>query len=152
MVRLEPRLSATVDRATLAADSVEAQTSLEAARVEQTRAERLLAERAVPARRVEDARRATVIAEARAKAKVADKTWVNAHAARTMNGTICVRVQRFMSPASAVTRAPIPIVEPSTAERTGTASSRRPAVNAIRIPVVAEMGSAAAARWPLLAR
>jgi len=68
LVRLEPRLSATVDRATLAAELAEAQTSLEAARVEQTRAERLLAERAVPARRVEDAKRATTIADARAKA------------------------------------------------------------------------------------
>ena len=37
-------------------------------------------------------------AETRAKAKVADKTWVNAHAAVTATGTICVRVQRFMSP------------------------------------------------------
>src|SRR5262249_46337214 len=56
---LEPRLSATVDRATLAAEVAEAQTALEAAQVEQMRAERLLAERAVPGRRVEDAKRAT---------------------------------------------------------------------------------------------
>jgi cobalt-zinc-cadmium efflux system membrane fusion protein len=64
---LEPRLTA-ADRATLVAEVAEAQTTLEGARVEQTRAERLLAERAVPARRVEDARRATTVAEARLKA------------------------------------------------------------------------------------
>ena len=39
-------------------------------------------------------------AETRAKAKVADGTWVTAHSARTQTGTICVRVQRKMSPAS----------------------------------------------------
>jgi len=66
--RLEPRLTATTDRATLAADVAEAQTTLEAARVEQTRAERLLADRAVPARRVEDAKRAATVAEARLRA------------------------------------------------------------------------------------
>jgi hypothetical protein len=36
-------------------------------------------------------------AEARAYAKVKDKTWVNAHAARRKDGTIVVRVQRFMN-------------------------------------------------------
>lgn len=36
-------------------------------------------------------------AEARAVAKVADKTWVNAHSQRGNTGTIGVRVQRFMS-------------------------------------------------------
>jgi RND family efflux transporter MFP subunit len=66
--RLEPRLGAGPDRATLDAEVAEARAALEGARLEQTRAERLLAERAVPARRVEDARRATVIAEARLKA------------------------------------------------------------------------------------
>ena len=66
--RLEPRLAASADRATLAADVAEAQASLEAARAEQTRAERLLADRAVPSRRVEDAKRATTVAEARLKA------------------------------------------------------------------------------------
>src|SRR5262245_60261931 len=66
--RLEPRLTATTDRATLAADVTEAETTLEAARVEQSRAERLLADRAVPARRVEDAKRAATVAEARLKA------------------------------------------------------------------------------------
>ncbi|MBI4484760.1 MAG: efflux RND transporter periplasmic adaptor subunit, partial [Acidobacteria bacterium] len=74
--RLEPRLSAGADRATLEADVAEARASLEGARVEQTRAERLLAARAVPARRVEDARRATVVAEARlhaAEARLAQR-------------------------------------------------------------------------------
>lgn len=37
-------------------------------------------------------------AEARAVAKVKDKTWVVAHSARDFNGTIIVRFQRFMSP------------------------------------------------------
>lgn len=37
-------------------------------------------------------------AEARAVAKVADGTWVNAHAMRQGDGTIAVRVQRYMSP------------------------------------------------------
>jgi len=37
-------------------------------------------------------------AETRAYAKRADGTWINAHAARKVNGTICVRVQRKMSP------------------------------------------------------
>jgi RND family efflux transporter MFP subunit len=65
---IEPRLAAGPDRATRSAEAAEAQTALEAARVEQTRAERLLADRAVPARRVEDARRATTIAEGRLRA------------------------------------------------------------------------------------
>jgi RND family efflux transporter MFP subunit len=66
--RLEPRLAAGPDRATLDAEVAEARAALEGARLEQARAERLLAERAVPARRTEDARRATVIAEARLRA------------------------------------------------------------------------------------
>ena len=65
---LEPRLGAGPDRATLDAEVAEARAALDGARLEQTRAERLLAERAVPARRAEDARRATVIAEARLRA------------------------------------------------------------------------------------
>jgi hypothetical protein len=65
---LEPRLAAGSDRATLEADAAETRVALEAARAEQARAERLLAERAVPARRVEDARRAAVVAEARLRA------------------------------------------------------------------------------------
>ncbi len=68
LARLEPRLAAGEDRATLVATVEEAKTVAEAARVEQARAERLLAERAVPARRLEDAKRATTVAEARLKA------------------------------------------------------------------------------------
>lgn len=67
--RLEPRLTVGGDdRATLSAAVSEAQSGLEAARVEQTRADRLLADRAVPARRVEEARRAVTVAEARLRA------------------------------------------------------------------------------------
>ena len=65
---LEPRLASADDRATLAADLAQAQAALDSARVEETRAERLLADRAVPARRVEDARRAVSTAEARLRA------------------------------------------------------------------------------------
>jgi RND family efflux transporter MFP subunit len=66
--RLEPRLSVGADRATLEADLAEARVAVDAAGADQARAERLLAERAVPARRVEEARRATLIAEARLRA------------------------------------------------------------------------------------
>jgi RND family efflux transporter MFP subunit len=66
--QIEPRLAAGPDRATLAAEVAEAQAAVEAARVEQGRAERLLADRAVPARRVEDASRALTVAEARLRA------------------------------------------------------------------------------------
>jgi membrane fusion protein, heavy metal efflux system len=72
--RLEPRLAAGSDRATLEAEAAEAHADVEGARVDQLRAERLLAERAVPARRVEDARRATVVAEARLRAAEARLT------------------------------------------------------------------------------
>ena len=66
--RLEPRLSGGDDRAMLSAELAQAQVALDGAHAEQTRAERLLADRAVPARRVEDARRAVAIAEARVRA------------------------------------------------------------------------------------
>jgi RND family efflux transporter MFP subunit len=66
--QLEPRLAAGPDRATLEADVSEARVAVDAARAEQARAERLLTERAVPARRVEDARRATTVAETRLQA------------------------------------------------------------------------------------
>jgi RND family efflux transporter MFP subunit len=66
--RLEPRLGSGDDRTTLASTVAEAQAGTDAARAEQVRAERLLADRAVPARRVEDARRAVVVAEARLQA------------------------------------------------------------------------------------
>jgi cobalt-zinc-cadmium efflux system membrane fusion protein len=66
--RVEPRLTAGNDRATLASEVAEARAASEAAHAEQTRAERLLAERAVPARRVEDAVRTVAVADARLQA------------------------------------------------------------------------------------
>ncbi len=64
--RIQPRLNeAGGDRATLVSGVAEAQASVEAARSDLARAERLLAERAVPARRVEEAQRAVKVAEAR---------------------------------------------------------------------------------------
>ena len=76
LARLEPRLSTGADRATLSAEVAEAQAELDAAQVEQARAERLLEERAVPARRVEDARRAMKVAAVRldaAEARLAQR-------------------------------------------------------------------------------
>ena len=74
---LEPRLAeGGNDRASLAATVTESQASLDAAKADQARAEHLLQERAVPARRVEEARRATAIAEARltaAQARLAQR-------------------------------------------------------------------------------
>ena len=67
--RIEPRLDENgADHATLEAGTAEAQSALEAARADLARAEGLLADRAVPARRVEDARRAVGVAEARLRA------------------------------------------------------------------------------------
>ena len=66
--RIEPRLTAGGDRATLAAEVAEAQAASESARAEQARAERLVGDRAVPARRLEDARRAVTVADARLRA------------------------------------------------------------------------------------
>jgi membrane fusion protein, heavy metal efflux system len=78
--RLDPRLSDQGDdRATLASVVAEAQADLDAANADLARAERLLAERAVPARRVEDAKRATTVAEARltaARARLAQRDQV----------------------------------------------------------------------------
>ena len=68
LARLEPRLSAGADRATLEAEAAEARAVVDGAQAELARAERLLAERAVPARRAEDARRAVAVAEARLRA------------------------------------------------------------------------------------
>ena len=74
---IQPRSSGEVaDRATLAAAVAEAEASAEAARADAARADRLLAERAVPARRVEEARRALAVAEARlgaAQARLAQR-------------------------------------------------------------------------------
>jgi RND family efflux transporter MFP subunit len=73
--RLEPRLSAGGDdHATLTAEVAEAQAGVDAAHAEESRAERLLAEQAVPARRVEEAKRALTIAEARLRAAQARLT------------------------------------------------------------------------------
>ena len=69
--RLEPRLAAGIDRATLDAEVAEARVAVEAARAELARAERLLSERAVPARRVEEAHRAATVADARLRASEA---------------------------------------------------------------------------------
>jgi len=75
--RLEPRLAnGGEDRASLAATVSEAQTSLDGARADLLRVERLLDERAVPARRVEEARRTVAVAEARltaAQARLAQR-------------------------------------------------------------------------------
>jgi len=75
--RLEPRLSGGgEDRASLESTVTETQTHLDAAKADLARAEMLLRERAVPARRVEDARRAAAVAEARvtaARARLAQR-------------------------------------------------------------------------------
>jgi membrane fusion protein, heavy metal efflux system len=64
--RLEPRLGGGADdRASLAATVAEAQVALDGARADLERAERLFEERAVPGRRVDEARRALAVAEAR---------------------------------------------------------------------------------------
>jgi RND family efflux transporter MFP subunit len=63
----------------LAAAVTESQASLDAARADLARAEQLLSERAVPARRVDDARRAAAVAEARltaAQARLAQRDQV----------------------------------------------------------------------------
>lgn len=74
---IQPRLSEGVaDRAALVASEAEAESSVDAAKAELARAERLLNERAVPARRVEDAQRALKVAEARlsaARARLAQR-------------------------------------------------------------------------------
>ena len=66
--QLQPRGIAGEDRAAIAAAVAEAQAATEAARVEATRAQRLVDERAVPARRAEDANRALAVAESRLRA------------------------------------------------------------------------------------
>lgn len=75
--RIQPRLAEDgADRSTLVSGVAEAEASLEAARSDLARAERLLAERAVPARRVEEAQRAVKIGEARltaAQARLAQR-------------------------------------------------------------------------------
>jgi RND family efflux transporter MFP subunit len=92
--RIEPRLAeGGEDRASLAAMVTEAQASLDSARADVARAERLLQERAVPARRVEDARRASAIAEARltaAQARLAQRDEVLRSGGGTASGNAFV--------------------------------------------------------------
>ncbi|NOT27438.1 MAG: efflux RND transporter periplasmic adaptor subunit [Acidobacteria bacterium] len=75
--RLQPRLGEDgANRTSLAAEVAEAQATLDAARLDLSRAERLLADRAVPARRVEEAQRQVRIAEPRlvaAQARLAQR-------------------------------------------------------------------------------
>jgi RND family efflux transporter MFP subunit len=74
---IQPRLGeGGADRTTLAAAVTEAEASLDAARLDLARAERLFAERAVPGRRVEEAQRLVRIAESRlvaAQARLAQR-------------------------------------------------------------------------------
>jgi RND family efflux transporter MFP subunit len=88
--RLEPRLSSGGDdRATLESTVAEAQAALEGAKADLARAERLLEERAVPGRRVEDARRAVAVADARvtaAKARLAQRDEVLRSGGGTASG------------------------------------------------------------------
>ncbi len=53
-------------------------------------------------------------AESRAVAKVADGTWVNAHAQHGVTGTPGVRVQRFMSPTNPAYGAWVEITDDAT--------------------------------------
>lgn len=66
--RLEPRLGAGDDRATLVAAKTEAEAGVATARAEQDRAARLVEEGAAPARRYDEAQRALIVAEARYRA------------------------------------------------------------------------------------
>ena len=54
-------------------------------------------------------------AETRAYAKVLDHTWISAHAARQVDGTICVRVQRPMSATNPAYGAWVEITDDATA-------------------------------------
>jgi len=88
--RLEPRLSSGgEDRASLESAVAEAQAVLDGAKADLARAERLLEERAVPGRRVEDARRALAVADARvtaAKARLAQRDEVLRSGGGTASG------------------------------------------------------------------
>jgi len=88
--RLEPRLSSGgEDRASLESAAAEAQAVLDGAKADLARAERLLEERAVPGRRVEDARRAVAVADARvtaAKARLAQRDEVLRSGGGTASG------------------------------------------------------------------
>lgn len=54
-------------------------------------------------------------AETRARTKVADGTWINAHSCRTVTGAIAVRVQRKMSPSAPDAGAWVEITDDATA-------------------------------------
>ena len=88
--RLEPRLaSGGEDRASLESTVAEAQAALDGAKADLARAERLLEERAVPGRRVEDARRAVAVADARvtaARARLAQRDEVLRSGGGTASG------------------------------------------------------------------
>ena len=88
--RLEPRLSTGGDdRASLESTVTEAQTALDGAKADLARAERLLEERAVPGRRVEEARRAVAVADARltaANARLAQRDEVLRSGGGTASG------------------------------------------------------------------
>jgi len=88
--RLEPRLSSGGDdRASLESAVAEAQTAVDGAKADLARAERLLEERAVPGRRVEDARRAVAVADARvtaARARLAQREEVLRSGGGTASG------------------------------------------------------------------
>jgi cobalt-zinc-cadmium efflux system membrane fusion protein len=92
--RLEPRLSSGgEDRATLESAAAEAQAALDGAKADLARAERLLEERAVPGRRVEDARRALAVADARvtaANARLAQRDEVLRSGGGTASGNAFV--------------------------------------------------------------
>ena len=92
--RLEPRLSSGgEDRATLESAVAETQAALDGAKADLARAERLFEERAVPGRRVEDARRAVAVADARvtaAKARLAQRDEVLRSGGGTASGNAFV--------------------------------------------------------------
>ena len=96
---LEPRLAEGDDRVTLAGAVAETKVAVDAARAELARAETLVAEKAVPARRVDDARRALAVADARqrsAEARLAQRD----EALRTGGGTAAENAFTLRAPLS----------------------------------------------------
>jgi RND family efflux transporter MFP subunit len=96
---LEPRLAEGDDRATLAAAASETRVAADAARAELARAETLVAEKAVPARRVEDARRALAVADARQRSAEARLNQRD-EALRTGGGTAAENAFTLRAPLS----------------------------------------------------
>jgi len=96
---LEPRLAEGDDRATLASAVAETRVAAEAARAELARAETLVAEKAVPARRVDDARRALAVADARQRSAEARLTQRD-EALRTGGGTAAENAFTLRAPLS----------------------------------------------------